>query len=77
MNKNYSSCCFFPPSMLPESPPDSSSEAWSPAQIPGTIYTHQTCIFCMQYLHFKQILCFHIPLSHRPHADKSTGFINI
>uniref|UniRef100_A0A3P8PG48 Myelin regulatory factor like n=1 Tax=Astatotilapia calliptera TaxID=8154 RepID=A0A3P8PG48_ASTCA len=31
--------------MLPESPPDSGSEAWSPAQIPGTIYRHQTCIF--------------------------------
>lgn len=46
------SCIFFFPSMLPESPPDSSSEACSPAQMPGTV------LHLLRDLHSNVTVCF-------------------
>uniref|UniRef100_A0A3Q0SFZ9 Myelin regulatory factor like n=1 Tax=Amphilophus citrinellus TaxID=61819 RepID=A0A3Q0SFZ9_AMPCI len=57
----------FSPSMLPESPPDSSSEACSPAQIPGTVYTHFTAKVSIN-------LCFNLMQPFEGNADPCTVF---
>uniref|UniRef100_A0A3B4AUK0 Uncharacterized protein n=1 Tax=Periophthalmus magnuspinnatus TaxID=409849 RepID=A0A3B4AUK0_9GOBI len=56
----YNLVLFLVFSILPESPPDSGSEAFSPAQMPGII--HYLCIKCH--------LCFRSPLVYHVDADK-------